>query len=332
MASDEAELGHMLTPFFSTDSLEGHSKDGHFHSVLSGVQVGKAELMAIRNSAMSCSGDVRQGVSLVLAYDWPGLFTVDGSSYEVAERPFLLPQGPYAYRSDEVQGVVLGLNPAELVRVAAAMTGDHSNAVRQRIETLLQQPLLLNLEHPRSRMHLNALKHTLWVLDEALRSGIGVSPMLALDDLLARLTLLLIWPDLDQAAEDNATKPVLPAATNSSGRGAARSLNALIDWILADLQQPIALSDLEQRSGYSRRTLQKAFHERFGMGPMQWVRRQRLNQAKQLVLSSGSTLKLRAIAQACGYANPAGFSRDFHQVFGVRPSDLARASRSDKAP
>lgn len=327
MASDEAGLAQLLSPFFAARTLDGHHKDGQFHNVLSGLQIGHADLMAMRNSAMSSRGDVRHGVSLVIAYDQPGLFELDGAQYTAADRPLLLPQGPYAYQSENVQGLVLGLNPDAVVQVAAAMTGDHSDRLRQRIRGVLQRPQVLDVDHPRGRVHLEALKQTFWMVDQAVRRGDGISPLLAMDDLLMRLAVLLICPDLDEPGDSKAFQVLLPAARERSTR-AERALNQLIDWILADLQRPISLSEMELRTGYSRRTLQKAFQERFGMGPMQWVRRQRLLQARRMVESANGTLKLGAIAQACGYQNPAGFSRDFHQLFGMRPSDVERTSRA----
>ena len=325
MASDETDLAQLLSPFFAASSLNSQHKDGQFHNVLSGLQIGNADLMAMWNSAMSSSGDVRHGVSLVIAYEQPGVFDVDGSTFLAGDRPFVLPQGPYAYRADEVHGLVLGLNPAELVRIAQAMTGDHSDRLRQRIEGLLQRPHSVDLTDPRSRAHLHDLKHTFWMVDQAVRRGDDISPMLAIDDLLARLALLLICPDLEPPGETGAIKALLPSRPGKTTR-ADRALNQLVDWVLADLQRPISLSDMELHTGYSRRTLQKAFQERFGMGPMQWLRRQRLLQAKRMVESSKGKLKLGAIAQACGYHNPAGFSRDFHEVFGMRPSDLGRTN------
>jgi transcriptional regulator GlxA family with amidase domain len=101
-------------------------------------------------------------------------------------------------------------------------------------------------------------------------------------------------------------------------------VNRLLDWVLAALQRPISLTDMESFSGYSRRSLQKAFHQRFGMGPMQWLRRQRLQQARQMIDTAEGKLKLGAIAQACGSTNQASFSRDFREVFGVKPSELGR--------
>ena len=151
----------------------------------------------------------------------------------------------------------------------------------------------------------------IWIVDRSLRSGDGISPLLGVDDMLMRLVLLLICPELDEIPSESAIEPLLAVPPGSSGRGAIHAVNRLLDWVLADLQRPISLTDMESFSGYSRRSLQKAFH-------------QRLQPACQMIDTAEGKLKLGAIAQACGYTNQASFSRDFREVFGVKPSELGR--------
>ena len=55
-----------------------------------------------------------------------------------------------------------------------------------------------------------------------------------------------------------------------------------------DPRTPISLSQLEERSGYSRRHIQLSFQQRFGCWPIQWIRQQRLEQAHQSLLPSAS--------------------------------------------
>ena len=100
-----------------------------------------------------------------------------------------------------------------------------------------------------------------------------------------------------------------------------------MDWLLAHLQEPISLSDIEQRSSYSRRSLQYAFKERFGCGPMQWLRQQRLAKARALLEQAAGHGGLRDVAMACGYLSQASFSRDFLARYGERPSRVQRRFR-----
>ena len=328
LSPDPENLAMLLRPFLAAETLEARSADGSFRNTTSGLRLGAVDLLAIRNSGVICQGETTHAVNLVLAVDHPGYWTVDGEERRVLEQPFLLPHCGYTYRAEEVQGLLLSLDPQEVVRVAAAMAGDTSDALRRHLEAKLQRPQPINLEQGRSRHHLQVLHQALWLVDQAARSVQGITPQLALDDLISRMVVLLLCPELDERPEPTALQPLLGAGPDASGNRAQRTINDLVDWMLADLQRPITLTELEARSGYARRTLQKQFQQRFGMGPIQWVRRQRLLQARQMIETSGGKLKLGAIAQACGYHNPASFSRDFHEVFGVRASELTRQARS----
>jgi AraC-like DNA-binding protein len=184
----------------------------------------------------------------------------------------------------------------------------------------LEVPRVLAASSERRRV----LIHTLWGVFDLLDQGLVRDPLLLrhlqIEDVLYRSMALLLLPRLDQALENDQTSAV-PARQ--------RILQELLEWIDAHLATPITLTQLEQRSGYGRRSLQIAFQERYGCGPMQWIRLRRLELARQSLLSPHPTDTVSAIAQRSGYANLASFSRDFFKTFGVRPSELLRASRSD---
>ncbi len=101
----------------------------------------------------------------------------------------------------------------------------------------------------------------------------------------------------------------------------------MLEWIGANLQSPINLTQLEQRSGYSRRNLQLAFSQRFGCGPIQWVRRQRLGLARQHLLNPSPSDSVAGISSKLGFSNLSAFSRDFHNTYGIRPSEMLREGR-----
>jgi AraC-like DNA-binding protein len=147
-----------------------------------------------------------------------------------------------------------------------------------------------------------------------LRQG-GVSDLLRLDDLLLRQIVEVLAPALlaDRTAPD-------PEVSDCA-------IDALVDWIHAHCHEPISLSELEQRSHYSRRSLQYAFKARFGCGPMQYLRRQRLWLARRRLEDPGPECNVSSIASACGYLSLASFSRDFQRRFGTSPSNLLAQRR-----
>jgi AraC-like DNA-binding protein len=103
-------------------------------------------------------------------------------------------------------------------------------------------------------------------------------------------------------------------------RAGGSSFDELIDYIRANLDQPLRLSDLEARSHYSSRSLQYAFRERLGCTPRQWIREQRLKQALVQLEQGGRGRSIRAVALACGYRHMGLFSSDFQKRFGFTPS------------
>lgn len=141
---------------------------------------------------------------------------------------------------------------------------------------------------------------------------------------LSPLTLLLL---LTTRQQGQAAAP--DARSDSSPTPAEREpLDALTAWIDANLNQPIDLGTLEEQAGCSRRTLQYHFRRRFDCTPMQWVRRQRLEQALQRLQRPALLDSVWSVAQIVGYTNLSAFSRDFRQHHGLRPSDVLRSARS----
>ena len=55
------------------------------------------------------------------------------------------------------------------------------------------------------------------------------------------------------------------------------------DFLAAHLTQPLTLTQMEQRSGLSARILQYSFHGAYGMGPKEWLRKQRLHAARAIL-------------------------------------------------
>lgn len=101
-------------------------------------------------------------------------------------------------------------------------------------------------------------------------------------------------------------------------RGGA-DFDELVDYIRANLDQPLRLSDLEARSQFSRWALQEAFRQRLGASPMRWIREQRLQQAMEHLQQAEERVPLQELALRCGYLRLSHFSRDFKVRFQDQP-------------
>lgn len=75
----------------------------------------------------------------------------------------------------------------------------------------------------------------------------------------------------------------------------------------------------------SRRTLHNAFREVVGIGPMTYLKIQRLKQVHhQLEQAHPLATTVFATAYQCGFWHMGHFSRDYKQMFGESPSDTLK--------
>lgn len=216
-------------------------------------------------------------------------------------------------------GIIISFPPETLLPVAHAIGGPGFDGLALRC-ALEQTGILNRRTDPRRERVQLLLMEALAFAETAMAINGAVNPMLRLDDLIRRLIVMLLVPDLLERPEaaSQAQEPFMHAP--------------LVEWLLARLDQPISLSDMERQSSYSRRSLQYAFKQRFGCGPMQWLRRQRLAKARAMIEASEGCRSLTEVAQACGYLSLACFSRDYRVRYGEPPSRLLRRFRDGVLP
>jgi AraC-like DNA-binding protein len=146
------------------------------------------------------------------------------------------------------------------------------------------------------------------------------SPAL-LPHLQQRVQDLLLTTLLLQAAP--ALAPLPPAAPPPA---AAALVSRVQSWLLARLAEPLTLGLAAQAGGVATRTLQAAFQSQCGMGPMQWLREQRLAAVhRSLREAADPAARITDTAFAHGFSHLGEFSRAYRRRFGETPGrTLAR--------
>lgn len=261
----------------------------------------------------------RPGVgSINLCFAGRSRYECGGRHLEILpEQPlFFSPGQAYRYTVDHFNGMAFHVDLQRLRATAAAMAG--LGVSERRFSSDLDQPRVLCRATPRIGGPLELLRREFALLDGSPALPIGYWEHLPVDDLIYRTLTLLLFPRLAALLEQTDGSPVI---------GRERVLAELLEWIDANLSRPLGLTQLEQRSGYSRRSLQLAFQQRFGCGPIQWIRRQRLDRARQAMLHAEPGDTVTAIAERFGFSNLSALSRDFRVAFGVSPSELLREGR-----
>ncbi|WP_129775367.1 transcriptional regulator FtrA [Peristeroidobacter soli] len=99
-------------------------------------------------------------------------------------------------------------------------------------------------------------------------------------------------------------------------------LSKLIDWVRAHPSQAHTLRTLARRASMSPRTLQRQFQETVGFGPYEWLIRERVALAKDLLQTGGHSLP--RVAEAVGFKSQETFRRHFRRVAGTSPATYRR--------
>jgi len=97
---------------------------------------------------------------------------------------------------------------------------------------------------------------------------------------------------------------------------------AAIESMKARFAAPLDIADLACSVGVSLSRLERDFMDVLGMSPRRYLMKIRLEAALELLLTDKAIVD---VAYACGYADQSAFSRRFHAVVGVSPSEYRRA-------
>lgn len=107
---------------------------------------------------------------------------------------------------------------------------------------------------------------------------------------------------------------------------AASSLDDVTGWAIARLSQPIRLRDLAARAHLSERQLARRFVETYGCTPGEWLTRERLRRAQELLELTDLTIE--HIASQSGFGTAAGMRAAFARHLHIAPSDYRNTWRA----
>jgi AraC family transcriptional activator FtrA len=104
-----------------------------------------------------------------------------------------------------------------------------------------------------------------------------------------------------------------PMPQDESGR-----LARLMDWVREHPALPHTLRSLAERAVMSPRTLQRQFHNATGMAPYEWLVRERVAVAREL-LEAQTPLPIARIAELAGFGSEESMRRHFRRIAMTSP-------------
>ncbi|MFE0603261.1 helix-turn-helix domain-containing protein [Streptomyces sp. NPDC058892] len=112
-------------------------------------------------------------------------------------------------------------------------------------------------------------------------------------------------------------------------RTACDTVGEVIEWMGRHLEEEITVEQLAERAHMSPRTFARRFLQETGTSPYQWVLRQRVLLAQELLESTGDTVD--SIAGRCGFGNAAALRHHFLRTLGTTPNAFRRTFRGPQA-
>lgn len=160
------------------------------------------------------------------------------------------------------------------------------------------------------------------------RAGIEVGTLTApLFDAFRRLIGLLDEPENIPTLAPLIQKEILFRLLGMASGGKIRRLaiagdpthriNRIIGWMKTHLATRFRVEDLAGLAGMSVSTLHHQFRALTTMSPLQYQKRLRLNEARQLMLTS--RIDAATAAFQVGYESPSQFTREYSRLFGNPP-------------
>jgi len=111
------------------------------------------------------------------------------------------------------------------------------------------------------------------------------------------------------------------------GDGRLRRVSGAIAWIKEHFAEPLQIEALAKRVNMSPSALHHYFKAVAAMSPVQYQKRLRLQEARNLLLSDATSAE--AVAYEVGYASASQFNREYVRLFGQPPRRDAERLRAE---
>ena len=99
-------------------------------------------------------------------------------------------------------------------------------------------------------------------------------------------------------------------------------ISRVIDYIVENIEQKIDLDEMAKLADMSVNNFHKLFKQAMNDTPIQYIKKIRLEKAKQLI--AYNNMKVIEASNAVGYDNVSQFSREFKRYFGHPPSTIKK--------
>ncbi|OMF23966.1 AraC family transcriptional regulator [Paenibacillus sp. FSL H8-0259] len=134
------------------------------------------------------------------------------------------------------------------------------------------------------------------------------APLLAKSKLLELISYYIMNLRLDEISYKNL--------------GSARKLTAVLDYIAANIEHNITIHDLAEIAHMHPNYFIRLFKQQIGVPPIQYITRQKIEKAKDLLAATSGSVS--EIADQLGFGDLFYFSRQFKKHAGLAPTEFRK--------
>ncbi|MFY9955316.1 helix-turn-helix transcriptional regulator [Bradyrhizobium sp.] len=109
----------------------------------------------------------------------------------------------------------------------------------------------------------------------------------------------------------------------------SRQIMKAVDFMRANLHQPLTLSEVAEATGISVRSLQYGFRRFRNITPLAYLREIRLEAAQAELSSPLNMLSIKDVALKWGFTHMGHFAARYRAAYGEMPSETARLGRAE---
>lgn len=148
---------------------------------------------------------------------------------------------------------------------------------------------------------------------------------------LAQKNSIIALPGMSVEFERSLVRSLLLLQDNDMKNDIVQAISAALPssivrvktFIEQNYATPLSLLDLQRSSGLSSARLGLEFKEHLGCSPMRYLKKIRLEHARELLLSRGSSRKISTIVFDVGLSHFGRFSVEYKAAFGESPKETA---------
>ena len=101
-------------------------------------------------------------------------------------------------------------------------------------------------------------------------------------------------------------------------------LSRVLEWMDAQVQEPVQIANLAEAAGPSMFHFSRAFRQSMGTSPYQYLLARKIERAKSLLAASDKSIA--EVAASVGFKRQNHFARVFRKQIGVSPNEFRRRS------